>query len=212
MLFKYIHAYDSDASNYSDYGGPSTDYTFGHSSPGMESPAGSTAAYNASLATTPSELRFVDASANIGLEAHRFAFVAGIYNRLRTPIHVKGIDVDINGYGIVELHLDYHDGHSRELHIRATHAPGISERGAPTISPNSIYGNGTSWVSTTLPSDSETPVTPMGASSSSCTTIFLIYKPFPVSSLPSFLTKVMAPRLMAQLCGTNALATPAETP
>jgi hypothetical protein len=29
--------------------------------------------------------------------------------KLRTPIHVKRTDVDIHGYGLVELHLAYKD-------------------------------------------------------------------------------------------------------
>jgi hypothetical protein len=91
-LFKDFHAHDLDASN-SDYGSPSSDYAFRHSSPGTESPAGSPAAYIASLTTAPTILRDVDAGANNSLEAHRSAFVAGSYTRLRTPIHVKGIDV-----------------------------------------------------------------------------------------------------------------------
>jgi hypothetical protein len=99
----------------------------------MESLAGSPAAYNASLATAPTALRVIDAGANIGLEAHSCAFVAGSYTRLRNPIHVKGIDVHIHGYGPVELPFAYHDGHSRQIRIRAAHAPGMSKRGAPSI-------------------------------------------------------------------------------
>lgn len=132
LLFKDFHAHDSDASH-SDYGGPSTEYTSGHSSPDMDSLEGSPVAYSASLVTAPTALRFIDAGANISLEAHRSAFVAGSYTRLRNPVHVKGIDVHIHGYGLVELHLAYQDGHSRRIRIRAAHAPSMSKRGAPSI-------------------------------------------------------------------------------
>jgi hypothetical protein len=92
----------------------------------MESPAGSPKACNASLVTAPTALRFIGIGANISLEAHRFAFVAGSYTILRNPVHVKGIDVNIHGYGLVELHPAYQDGHSRRIRIRAAHAPNMS--------------------------------------------------------------------------------------
>jgi hypothetical protein len=57
----------ADASHYA-YGGPSTAHSSGHSSPDMESLAGSPVAYNASLGTAPTALRFIDAGANISLE------------------------------------------------------------------------------------------------------------------------------------------------
>jgi hypothetical protein len=108
-------------------------YTYGHSSPEMESLEKSPAAFNAHVATAPTELCFIDAGVNISLEAHRSAFLPGSYTWLRTPIDVKGIDVDIHGYGLVEPHLVYEDGHIRLLRIRAAHAPVMSKRGAPTI-------------------------------------------------------------------------------
>jgi hypothetical protein len=61
----------------------------------------------------------VDAGANIILEANRYAFIACSYTKLRTPIHVKGIDVGIHGYGLVELHLAYQEGHTRARHVQA---------------------------------------------------------------------------------------------
>jgi hypothetical protein len=85
------------------------------------------------MGTAPTALRFIDAGANISLEAHRSPFVAGSYIRLRNPIHVKGIDVNIHGYGLVELHIVYQDGHSRRIRIRAAQAPSMSKRGAPSI-------------------------------------------------------------------------------
>jgi hypothetical protein len=211
LHFKDFQALTSDASH-SDYGGPSTDYTFGHSSPEKESPAGSPAAYSVSLATAPTALRFIDIEANISLEAHRFEFVGGSYTRFRNPIHVKGIDINIHGYGLVEPHLAYQDGHSRLIRIRATHVPGMSKRGAPSIIPKSISRNGTTFASITLLSDNRSQVTPMATSSSSCTTICLTCRPFTVSSLPSLLTKVLAPCLLTPLCGPNALVTLADTP
>jgi hypothetical protein len=57
----------------------------------------------------------------------------GTYTRMRNPIHVKGLDVDIHGYGLVELHLAYQDGHTRRIHIRAAHGLNIIKRGAPSI-------------------------------------------------------------------------------
>jgi hypothetical protein len=85
------------------------------------------------LATAPTALRFIDGGANIKLEAHHYAFVAGSYTRLRNPIHVKGIDVNTHGYGLVELYLAYQDGHSLQTHIRAAHAPDMFKRGALSI-------------------------------------------------------------------------------
>jgi hypothetical protein len=66
----------------------------------MKSPDKSPAAFSAHVATTPTELHFIDAGANINLEAHSSAFLHGTYTRLRIRIHVKGIDVGIHGYGI----------------------------------------------------------------------------------------------------------------
>jgi hypothetical protein len=132
MLHKDFHAHDADAFH-SDYDGPSTDYTCGHSSPDMESPVGSQAAYNVLVSQAPTALRVVDVDANISIEANRFVFIADNYTKLCTPIHVKGIDVDIRGYGLVELHRAYQDGHTRQLHIRAAHAPDMPKRDGPSI-------------------------------------------------------------------------------
>jgi hypothetical protein len=99
----------------------------------MESPVCSPAAHIALVSPSPTAIHFVDARANISLEATRYAFIAGSYTKLCTPIHVRGIGVDIHGYGLVELHLAYQDGHTRQLHIRAAHAPGMLKRGAPSI-------------------------------------------------------------------------------
>jgi hypothetical protein len=49
----------------------------------------------------------------------------GTYTRIRNSIYVKGMDVNIHGYGLVELHLAYHDGHTRRIHIQAAHAPNM---------------------------------------------------------------------------------------
>jgi hypothetical protein len=94
---------------------------------------GSSAAYISSLTFALKALRFVDVGANVSLEVHRPAFFKGTYTRLRNSIRVKGIDVDIHGYGLVELHLAYQDGHTRHAYIWATHAPHMSQRGAPII-------------------------------------------------------------------------------
>jgi hypothetical protein len=127
-----FHAYDTDASH-SDYDRPSTDHTYGHSSPEMESPVGSPAAYITLVSHAPTALRFVYAGANISMEANRSAFIAGSYVSLRNPIKVKGIDVKINGYGLFKLHHAYQDGHTRHFHMRAAHVPDMSKRGAQSI-------------------------------------------------------------------------------
>mmetsp|Transcript_13041 Transcript_13041/g.23235 ORF Transcript_13041/g.23235 Transcript_13041/m.23235 type:complete len:204 (+) Transcript_13041:814-1425(+) len=82
----------------------------------------------------------------------------------------------------------------------------------PASFPRSIFGNGITSASITLLSDNRQPVTLMATSSSSCTTTCLICRPLTVSSLPSLLTKVLAPCLLTPLCGTNALVILAETP
>jgi hypothetical protein len=100
-----FYAHDTDASQ-SDYEGKSSDYIFGHSSPDIESPAGSPVAFTALMFHVPSiALRVVDAGANINVEVNHFAIIAGIYTRLRNPIHVKGIDFDIHGCGLVDSTL-----------------------------------------------------------------------------------------------------------
>jgi hypothetical protein len=83
--------------------------------------------------STPTALHFVDAGANVSLEAHRSAFLKGTYTRLRNPVQVKDLDVRIHGYDLVELHLAYQDGHTRWIHIRAAHAPNMVQCGAPSI-------------------------------------------------------------------------------
>jgi hypothetical protein len=87
----------------------------------MESPYQPPAAFIDHVATAPIELSFIDAGADISLKAHRSAFLSGSYTRLCTPIHVKDIDVDIHGYGLVELHLVCED--TRQLRIRAATRP-----------------------------------------------------------------------------------------
>jgi hypothetical protein len=45
---------------------------------------------------------------------------------MRNPIHVKGVDDDIQGNGLVELHMAYQNGHTRQIHVRAANAPDMS--------------------------------------------------------------------------------------
>jgi hypothetical protein len=52
----------------------------------------------------------------------------------------------------------------------------------------------------------------MTSSSSSCTTVCLVYILFPVSSLPSLLTKALPPRLLTPLCAISALVTMTKRP
>jgi hypothetical protein len=66
LLDMNFHAHHTYASQ-SDYDGPFSDYTYGHSPPDMESPAASPAVYIALVFPTPTALRFVDVGANISM-------------------------------------------------------------------------------------------------------------------------------------------------